>query len=156
METLLKDNSLIIAAVMVLVISVGISVYNTSTDVISEAVNTVETESIKQEDAFNTQFESYKGAQEGSAVRSLISALISNANIYDEFEERLPDLYYEAARGNELVVTSTEGDPNIDDFYTAKDQIELSHTYYVSFNYSDETGLIDEIKVSYDPMVYGE
>ena len=161
METLLKDSAVLWGAlVIVMVVSVGMYTYNSASSSIHSAMDEIEdTETVidtSENDAFNTQFEPYIGEISGIEVKSLISVLISNANIYSNFDDRLPDLYYEATRGNQLVITSTEGDTNIDDFATARQQIESGHDYYVSVQYSDETGFIDTIKISYDRLIYGE
>ena len=152
METLLKDSAAIWGIVAVTMISVGMYIYNSSMNSIYSAADQISTQ---EQQAFNTQWESFEGAQTGASVKSLISKLISNASVYEGESEKLPDLYYEpneeyATSGDtELKVISDEVDNAISGFNKARVQIENKHTYYVEIHYSDENSLVDAIYIHY-------
>lgn len=151
METLLKDSGVIWGIVAVTMISVGLYIYNSSTPIYS-AVDQI---SIQEQESFNSQWNSYEGAQSGASVKTLIGKLIGNTNVNSGDREKLPDLYYEpneefASSGNtKLKVISDEFDSAIQDFNNVRNQLDNEHTYYVEIHYSDETSLVDAIYIHY-------
>lgn len=149
------SKALIIAGAIllsILIIAIGMYIYNSSTNSIYSAADQISTQ---ERDSFNSQWTSYEESQPGSSIRSMISKLISNANVNAEEKTKLPDLYYEpnlascTAGDTDLMVISTTGSLAIDGFNAARTQIETKHTYYVELHYSDDTSLVDAIYVHY-------
>jgi hypothetical protein len=176
METLLKDSAALWGAAIVLTVSVGLYIFNSSMGSISDAmdsmedvsntVEVVELENDKEDDyitsvqkdkeTFNTKWESYKGMKSGEEVKRLISDLKTNLELNPTEENKLIDLEYEATRGNTFTIVSTVAKPNKILFDTAKESIEIGNTYYVSIKYSDSTDYVEKIVISYDQPVYGK
>lgn len=159
METILKDSLAVWGVAMVAALSVSIYIFNSSMNSIydsTEQLEYTESQLSSQEiDVFNSQWTSYEGVQPGSSVKSLISKLISNANVNEYDDEKLPDLYYEPTEetatfgDTDLVVVSDTFDNGISDFNKARTQIETKHTYYVEIHFSEDTSLVDAIYVHY-------
>ncbi len=146
------SKALIIAGAIllsILIIAIGMYIYNSSSSSIMGASDTLSSYEIEQ---FNAVWEQYDGEQLGSNVKSLIGKLISNAKTYVEEDSRLPDLVYTAtSSAGAVTVTSAAGEGNtgIADFTTARTAIEPKHTYFVEVSYNEETSLIDTITVHY-------
>lgn len=152
------SKALIIAGAIllsILIIAIGMYIYNSSTNSITGAVNQISQQEI---DAFNQPWEMYEGTQTGSNVRALISKLNSNATNNTEEETRLPNLYYEPttteADGNGDTVVSTVGEPKGatgNEFNTARTRIEPRHTYRVTLITHETTGLMSGVIITYNP-----
>lgn len=148
------SKALIIAGAIllsILIIAIGMYIYNSSTNSIYSAADQI---SSQEQQSFNSQWESYDENQPGSSVKSMITKLISNAQVNDEEKTKLPNIYYEAKdenkEGKGEDVESTVSDANVSGFNTARTNLETKHTYYVELHYSSETGLVDKIAIHYE------
>ena len=72
METLLKDSAAIWGIVAVTMISVGMYIYNSSMNSIYSAADQISTQ---EQESFNSQWNSYEGAQSGASVKTLIGKI---------------------------------------------------------------------------------
>ena len=78
------SKALVIAGailISILIIAIGMYIYNSSTDSIQEGIGSMTTQ---QKEAFNANWTNYEGRQTGAQVKALINKLISNANTYQE------------------------------------------------------------------------
>ena len=154
------SKALIIAGAIllsILIIAIGMYIYNSSQNSISGAVTQISQQEI---DAFNQPWEMYEGRQSGANVRALISKLNSNATENAEEETRLPDLYYEATeeQGNAhagITLTCTTTNPKGNEqgtgLNTARNAIAARHYYGVTLVTHADTGLISGVIITYDP-----
>ena len=177
METLLKDSIAVWGAALVVGISVGIYIFNSSVSSIGSAIEDVnsyettnEVEVIELEDEeddyislakkdienFNKQWTAYQGTQTGEEVIKLIKELKVNAEMNVDDENKLVDLEYEATRGNKFTIVTSKNRTNKALFDTAVNSIEISNTYYVSVKYSEVTSYIEKVVITYDQPIYGQ
>ena len=115
--------------------------------------------STQEIEAFNNNFESYRGAQSGSNISALVGRLIANAKTFEEEPGKIPSICMPQivtdsaatkigvnAMCNEAGAANTQN--YIDLLTKIKNNVENKHTYYVSFQYSS-TGYIDQINIGY-------
>ena len=107
------------ALVFILILTMGVGIYNNSTSVIESAAVTMEPLFVQ---SFNAQFRSYCGTNiRGSSVILLISLVESNNTQFPESQISLN-------------ITSTQ-------------DIDSKSTYTVIESYDDSTGIINEIHI---------
>lgn len=158
------SKALIIAGAIllsILIIAIGMFIYNSAQSTINDSMTSFSTQEIE---AFNNNFESYKGNQTGSNVNSLITRLIANAKTYKDEATKVPVFYINqitAAGGdgfnNAIPVLGgdNKGQQNyIDSLTKIKNKVENKHTYWISFTYQDN-GLIDVVQVTYNAAAQG-
>ena len=86
------SKALIIAGAIllsILIIAIGIYIFNGAN---STVVNSMQSMTTSEIEAFNNQFLSYDGKQSGSNVKALIGRLIANANTYKEEYGKVPTI----------------------------------------------------------------
>lgn len=146
------SKALIIAGAIllsILIIAIGMYIYNSSTNSINDAVGQISQQEIQ---AFNNQFLMYEGKQVGTNVKSLIQILSSGATNNREEATKLPDLWYQASSADDTPteVFSNIEEPNVRGFNQARTEIQSRHYYHVTLLVSPETSLIDGIVIEYD------
>ena len=158
------SKALIIAGAIllsILIIAIGMFIYNSAQSTIADSMTSFSTQEIE---AFNNNFESYKGNQTGSNVNSLITRLIANAKTYKDESTKVPAfIINQIVAGNNSsnaqAVPNSGGSNNgqqayIDILTGVKNRIENKHTYWVTFTYQ-ENGLIDVVQVTYNASNQG-
>ena len=151
--------------IVVLIMSVSMYIYNSAASTIRDSMSNTTTNTTKnskveedmddtmiafsnsQVEAFNNNFESYVGKETGSNIKALITRLIANAKTYDGDDEKIPSVYFE--NENKLVEYNQDLSTYVDDLTEIKNDIENTHTYYVTMTYHS-SGYIDTILISYD------
>lgn len=134
--------------VCILIIAVGMYVFNDSQSTIADSMVSMSTQEI---DAHNTKFAIYDGEQLGSKLKSLVGLLMSNSDTNKEEPSKIPGMYIEF-NGKFLDSGLPENGDNssyIDALENIRTQLESKHEYWVEINYQ-KNGLIDYITVSYD------
>lgn len=149
------SKALIIAGAIllsILIIAIGMYIYNSSSNSIYEASDQISTQS---KDAFNSQWESYERKQPGSNVKSMISKLIANAQTNEEEKTKLPDLYLQPTEDEaanqvfKYVGSYIMDNKNVQGFNAARSAIQNKHEYFVEIHYSVNTSLVDAIGIHY-------
>jgi hypothetical protein len=149
------SKALIIAGAIllsILIIAIGMYIYNSSSNSIYEASDQISTQS---KDAFNSQWESYERKQPGSNVKSMISKLIANAQTNEEEKTKLPDLFLLPTEEDSntptirYVGSYIMDDKNVQGFNAARSAIQNKHEYFVEIHYSVNTSLVDAIFIHY-------
>jgi len=146
------SKALIIAGAIllsILIIGIGMYVYSSSTSSLDSAVSQMSANEIQ---AFNKQFTQYSNKQSGANVISLLSAVAANAAANKGADERLPDVKtsgFTAGGQSDNTVTSNGVNANISAINGLKQTIANSHAYTVTFGYDEESGLVDEITITY-------
>ena len=79
-----------VIAAAILVMGVGMYIYNSAASSISNSIDN--SMSIQEIDVFNSQFTAYEGSQTGSKLKALIGTLIANSDTYQYEIEKIPDL----------------------------------------------------------------
>lgn len=141
--------------VPILIVSVGLFIYNSASTAISGPISSISTQEI---DAFNNQFTPYEGTVTGSNVKALMGRLIANADTYRDEYDKVPQVYIDKISEENpeyMDVTYTEFDEGdvsnyIDCLGKIRNRVETKHEYYVEINYQS-SGLVDYIQISYDP-----
>ena len=140
--------------VPILIVSVGLFIYNSASTAISDPISSISTQEIE---AFNNQFTPYEGTVTGSNVKALMGRLIANADTYRDEYDKVPQIYIDKISEENpeyMEVTYTEFDDDvsdyIDDLGKIRNRVETKHEYYVEINYQS-SGLVDYIQISYDP-----
>ena len=151
------SKALIIAGAIllsILIIGIGMYIYNQAANVMGN-VN-MDSQEIQ---AFNQQFEQYKGSINGSRARNLVSLLASNARQYSDDDSRQPYVGFDDNSGGaddlgggELPASSsnlngaTPGTSGRDATSIEAMKPKTGATYKVSFNY-DKSGLISGVLI---------
>lgn len=136
----------------ILIIAIGMYIYNSAQSTIQDSLTSMSTQEIE---AFNNNWESYKGKQTGSNISALVGRLIANAKTFEDEPGKIPAVTMPkiTAAGNENITAKTNGAGSqqnyINDITKIKNKIENKHAYYVTFAYAD-TGYINEIIISYN------
>ena len=141
------SQALIIAGavlVAILIIAISVYVYNNSRTAASTSLSAMTTQEIE---AFNNQFESYKGKQTGSKVMSLLGKLIANASVYKDQIEKIPDVYN--GKDHESINLNTDLENYTKKLSEFKNEVEKKHMYNVVFSYNTD-GLLEKIFIWYD------
>ncbi len=145
------SKALIIAGAIllsILIIAIGMYIYNSSTDSIYGAATQISQQDIA---AFNRQLDMYIDRQVGTNVRSLITLIASICKENAEEETKLPDLYLEYKSGETVEVLPTVADGALlQEFNKAKSKVEARHYYNVVFNTCPNSGLIDCVVIEYE------
>lgn len=142
-------------ATAVLVVSVGIFIYNSASSTIADSMDTLSTQEIE---VFNNQFASYEGEQTGSNVKALIGRLISNANIYIDEPSKVPQVYIDQLSEEDTesveIIFLEDDAGDVTEYISAlgkiRNKIETKHTYFIEITYQSN-GIIDYIQISYNP-----
>lgn len=139
------------------IISTAMSFYNSASNSIINATETLSTQEVK---AFNDTFTTYEGSQEGSNIRALITRLISNANTYQDEPEKIPGVRAdkETANGREVeaeVPQDSEISEYVNSLIEIRTNIDTKHEYWVTIT-KQENGFIDAIIITYDAEAEGE
>lgn len=125
------SKALIIAGailISILLIGVGVAIYQRSMDPINEANNSM---SDQEKQIFNQKFEDYAGQNvRGSTVKSLISAVIANNATYSEEEDK------------KITVNNTSDDSSLSQ---QRNGIKSTAKYKVDLGYSK--GLVHTITI---------
>lgn len=144
---------IIVGAVLIciMIIAVGMYIYNTSQSSIDVSMTTMSTSEIE---AFNARYTIYEGEQTGSNVKSLVGVLISNAKTNSEENTKIPGIYLENKENtgdsmNSGLPENGESSLYINALQDIRQQIDSKHKYWVEVNYQSN-GLIDYINISYD------
>ena len=140
--------------VFTLTLTTGSYIQKSAESTIEEALSQMSAQEIE---AFNNQFESYKGKQTGSQISSLCGRLIANSNTFKDTPEKVPSVECERIKadmseGVNISYDIADEDSHqeyIDGLNTIKNHIENKHTYYVSFQY-DLNGLTNKVIISYE------
>lgn len=148
---LLNISTILVAVVTV---SVGMFVYNSAQNTISDSMENL---SMQEVEAFNAQFTPYEGIQTGSSIKALIGRLIANANTYRDESDKIPGVVIEQLTVDEMleqnVVNPIESEDEVNEYVqdlnSIRNLIETKHEYYVEINYQTD-GMVDYIHISYD------
>lgn len=140
---------IIIMLLMMITMSTGVYIFNTA----DSSVYTEEIE-VSEVQMFNDAFLIYEGEQIGSQVKTMISRVINNIEIYSDDNERLPDISYISGNGPSvdsslIYIESDSSDTNIDLMSELKTKISNTHYYYVEIICNESTGLVEEIIINY-------
>lgn len=139
----------------ILIIAIGMFIYNSAQSTIQNSMQSLSTQEV---DAFNNEFMSYEGKQQGSNIKSMIGRLISNANTYRDEPTKIPGVRFDKvsnsndAGKNEMLAEVPEASvpkPYIDQLNKIRNMVEPKHQYWVTITNQDN-GLIDALIVSYD------
>ena len=76
----------------ILIIAIGMFIYNSAQSTITESLNSMSTQEIE---AFNNQFSTYEGLQDGTQLKSLMVKLIANADTYKDENTKIPGVIIE-------------------------------------------------------------
>ena len=145
------SKSLLIAGsilVCILIIAVGMYIYNTSGSSIQASVTTMSTSEIE---AYNSKYTMYEGEQTGANIKSLVGVLASNASTNEDENSKIPGLSLENKKDilDSGIPENGETSPYLDSLQEIKQKLENKHRYWVEVSYQ-KNGLIDYINVSYD------
>lgn len=116
-------------------------IQNTAKEVVQESIDTTSSAEI---DAFNQNFESYKGKQSGSSVKVLIGIIRDNAKTYSEDEEKIPSVYYDKA--DKTIEYNSDYQLYSEALREVKNDISSSDYYKIEMKYN-ESGLIETIRI---------
>lgn len=132
------SKALIIAGAIllsILLIGVGMYIYNSSMGNIEGAIGQMESQEI---DMFNSQFTSYEGTKvKGSQVKALLGTIISNNTTYEDYPFKLVSVSTTGITGLSTQL-SANNDPNT--LSQTRSYINTVATYTVVF--STTSGLI--------------
>ena len=150
------SKALIIAGAIllsILIIAIGIYIFNGAN---STVVNSMQSMTTSEIEAFNNQFIQYDGKQSGSNLKSLVGRLIANANTYKDERQKTPTLGAVSEKWNAAATPGIKNAYNNEDIDiyighlgNIRNAIENKHMYTVTFLY-DTSGLIYSIQVKYD------
>lgn len=113
--------------IVILLIGVGMMIYNGATGSINSAVSQM---SAQDKQIFNQQFEQYEGTINGTKVKSLLTAVMTNNSQNEDDETKQVVIQY--------------GD--VKDAQTIRGSIQASKKYTVSLTYGD--GIITTITIA--------
>lgn len=145
------SKSLLIAGsilVCILIIAVGMYIYNTSGTSIQTSVSTLST---SEKEAYNVKYTMYEGEQTGANVKSLVGVLASNVSANEDENTKIPGLYFEYNKEflDSGIPENGETTEYLDKLQEIKNNLQNKHKYWVEVNYQ-KNGLIDYINISYD------
>lgn len=157
------SKALIIAGAIllsILIIAIGMFIYNSAQSTIQDSMTSFSTQEIE---AFNNNFESYKGSATGSNVNSMLTRLIANAKTYAEEPTKIPAVRFDNVTAGssepsckdikpENNITENGQQTYIDQLTAIKNKVENKHMYTVSLSYQ-KNGLIDYISVGYNNAI---
>ena len=130
---------LIAAAVLVaiLIISLGLMIFNNASDVVTNNANLSEYEI----QAFNNKFLNFEGESvSGTSVNSLLRPAF-NSNLAEEDEGRQIDIYYDDGTGNsEKILGKTDA--------TQPSRLDTGARYQVVATYDENSKLVNKITIT--------
>ena len=155
------SKALIIAGAIllsILIIAIGIYIFNGAN---STVVNSMQSMTTSEIEAFNNQFLSYDGKQSGSNVKALIGRLIANANTYKEEYGKVPTIRTSANGVNTSksyassifsypLVSDTNLKNYIEGLANIRNNLENKHEYTIELIFGS-SGIISNIGIKYDP-----
>ncbi len=146
------SKALIIAGAIllsILIIAIGMFIFNSSSDSIYGAADSLSQYDI---DSFNTTWTTYEGKQPGTNVKALLNKLIANANTFEEESSKLPDIMYKATSGDGdyQSITSIAGDTKVKEMSDLRNKIEARHIYFVTTSVDTKTSLVNRIEIGYN------
>lgn len=134
--------------ICVLIVSVGMYIYNSSQGDVMTAMASMSTQEIE---VYNSKYTLYEGEQTGADIKSLVGILITNSNVNKDDPTRIPGIYLENAQKFEDSGIPENGDDA--SYKNVLEQIrkcvEIKHKYWVEISYQNN-GLVDYITISYD------
>lgn len=150
------SQALIIAGAIllaILIIAIGMYIYNAANTTIQDSMTGMNASQIE---AFNSNYENYKGKQSGSQISALAGRLIANAKSYEAEPTKIPQVLCNrvdnANNANHKVDAKANNSGNQADYINKvsrlKNYIENKHTYTVTFDYNQE-GVISKITIDY-------
>lgn len=150
-----SSNGLIIAGIVlicILIISAGMFAYNSSKGTIETSESSLSSQEI---DSFNNQFLIYRGLQNATGVKNLLSKLVVNAGTYSDDIKKIPAVYIDRVKSKgEAIHAEYPINNNVQEYIKIvgkiKNGIQKNHNYWIEMNYQNN-GLIDYIIISYDP-----
>ena len=145
------SKSLLIAGsilVCILIIAVGMYIYNSSGSSIQASVATMSTSEIE---AYNVKYTMYEGEQTGANIKSLMGVLVSNASTNEDENSKIPGVSLEKDKKilDSGIPENGETSNYLDSLQDMKQNLENKHKYWVEVSYQ-KNGLIDYINISYD------
>ena len=138
------SKALIIAGailISILIIAIGMYIYTNSQASIYGATAQMSTQ---EKSAFNQTWTIYEGNQLGTNCRTLISQLISSNSTNSNEAGKLISLTVDGE-----TVTPEVNNIQSEAMTELRDTIDLRHTYTVTTNQNETTGLVDEIVITY-------
>lgn len=138
------SKALIIAGailISILIIAIGMYIYTNSQASIYGATAQMSTQ---EKSAFNQTWTIYEGNQLGTNCRTLISQLISSNSTNSNEAGKLISLTVDGE-----TVTPEVNNIQSEAMTELRNTIDLRHTYTVTTNQNEETGLVDEIVITY-------
>lgn len=138
--------------VVVLIISIGMFVFNTANATTYEAMSRFSEQEIN---AFNSKFAMYDGLQDGIQVKNLIALLISNSTIYEkEGFAKLPQLIVSENRDflktgiSDAIrpVEENQRSEYVNNLSKIRNKISTSKKYVIELQYA-KSGIIDIINI---------
>lgn len=126
--------------ICILLIGVGMLVYQSAQGTISEAVSQM---SSQEKDMFNQQFEQYTGTRvNGSNVRALLQKIRNNNNTNNDTPDKQVTVTSTNMTNVKTDASSKELDPK------AINDINTAATYTVVCTDTNKDGLIDKVEIS--------
>lgn len=138
------SKALIIAGailISILIIAIGMYIYTNSESSIRNATSQMSTQ---EKSAFNQTWYTYEGSQLGSNCRALIAQIISSNSTNVNEASKLISLKVDGE-----TVTPEINNIQSEAMTELRNTIDLRHTYTVTTNQNEETGLVDEIVITY-------
>lgn len=138
------SKALIIAGailISILIIAIGMYIYTNSESSIRNATSQMSTQ---EKSAFNQTWYTYEGSQLGSNCRALIAQIISSNSTNVNEASKLISLDVDGEK-----VTPEVNNIQSEAMTELRNTIDLRHTYTVTTNQNEETGLVDEIVITY-------
>ena len=138
------SKALIIAGailISILIIAIGMYIYTNSESSIRNATSQMSTQ---EKSAFNQTWYTYEGSQLGSNCRALIAQIISSNSTNVNEASKLISLKVDGE-----TVTPEINNIQSEAMTDLRNTIDLRHTYTVTTNQNEETGLVDEIVITY-------
>jgi hypothetical protein len=120
---------------------IALHIQKTAKEVVQESIDTTSSAEI---DAFNQNFESYKGKQSGSSVKVFIGIIKDNARTYSKDEEKIPSVYYDKA--DKTIEYNSDYQLYSEALREVKNDISSSDYYKIEMKYN-ESGLIETIRI---------
>ena len=155
------SKALIIAGAIllsILIIAIGMFIYNSAQSTIQNSMQSMSPQEVQ---AFNNEFMSFEGRQQGSNIKSMIGTLISNANTYRDEPTKIPGVRFNKVNNvkddpmDAQVPDASNPQPYITALNEIRNLVEPKHQYWVSITNQDN-GLIDAIVVTYEVESQGE
>lgn len=138
------SKALIIAGailISILIIAIGMYIYTNSESSIRNATSQMSTQ---EKSAFNQTWYTYEGSQLGSNCRALIAQIISSNSTNVNEASKLISLKVDGE-----TVTPEINNIQSEAMTELRNTIDLRHTYTVTTNQNETTGLVDEIVITY-------